>query len=78
MVFDEIPEASISELKAPNYENLLMASIQHSDGVIIASDDLSSSLTKYIESSKKPFLPFTPKENFNEVYTDFLKNTVLK
>jgi starch synthase len=77
MLFDEIPSESISELKSPNYENLLITSIRHSDGIVIASENLSSSLTKFIESSKKPFLPFTPKENFNEVYTDFLKNKVL-
>lgn len=78
MIFDEIPEKEISQLQSPSYENLLMASINHSDAIVIASNDLSSSLTKYIESSKKPFLPFASKENFNEVYTGFLKNKVLK
>ena len=78
MLFDEIPQENISDIKSPNYENLLKTSIEHSDGVIIASDDLSSSLTKFIESSKKPFLPFTPKESFNGVYIDFLKNKFLK
>jgi starch synthase len=78
MIFDEIPESDISELKSPTYENLLKASIKHSDALVIASDELSSSLTKYIESSKKPFLPFATKEKFNEGYTNFLKNKVLK
>ena len=75
--FDGIPEDSISNLITPSYENILMASILHSDAVIIASEALSPSLTKYIESSGKPFLPFAQKDQFAEAYTNFYKNTVL-
>ncbi len=38
-------------LEIPNYENIIKASINQSDAVIIASEDLSPSLTKFIESS---------------------------
>ncbi len=75
--FDGIPEDSISLLKEPNYENLIKAAIQHSDAVIVASDNLSSSLTKFIESSEKPFLSFFPKEDYAEHYLNFYKNKVL-
>lgn len=75
--FDGIPETSISLLETPDYENIIKASILHSDAVIIASENVSTSLTKFIESSKKPFLPFTPKEKFAEMYTNFYKETVL-
>jgi starch synthase len=49
----------------------------HSDAVIIASENLSPSLTKFIESSGKPFLPFAPKETFAQAYTNFYKQAVL-
>ena len=75
--FDGISETAISLLETPDYENIIKASILHSDAVIIASENVSTSLTKFIESSKKPFLPFTPKEKFAEVYTNFYKETVL-
>jgi len=75
--FDGIPEESITCLATPNYENILMTSILHSDAVIIASESLSPSLTKFIESSGKPFLPFMPKDQFGEAYTNFYKNAVL-
>ena len=39
----------------------------------IVTVNVSPSLTKYIESSEKPFLPFTPKETFAEAYTEFYK-----
>ncbi|MES2544601.1 MAG: glycogen/starch synthase [Bacteroidota bacterium] len=75
--FDGIPHEAIAELEIPNYENIIKASVNQSDAVIIASEGLSSSLTKFIESSDKPFLPFAPKDKFAEAYTDFYKNTVL-
>jgi starch synthase len=75
--FDGIPAESITDLETPSYENIIRASILHSDAVIIASDNLSPSLTKFIESSKKPFLPFAPKDKFAEVYSNFYKNSVL-
>jgi len=74
--FDGIPKEAISELNMPSYENILKASINHSDGIIIASEKLSSSLTKFIESSGKPFLPFASKEEFAQQYTSFYKKTL--
>src|SRR6187402_1533457 len=75
--FDGVPNDSINDLEAPDYENIMKATIAHSDAVIIASEHVSSSLTKFIESSGKPFLPFAPKEKFAEAYTNFYKNFVL-
>ena len=75
--FDGIPHDAILDLESPDYENIIKATIKHSDAVIIASENVSSSLTKFIESSGKPFLPFTPKEKFAEAYTTFYKNVVL-
>jgi starch synthase len=77
VAFDGIPNESIEHLAEPNYENIIKASVMHSDAVIIASDELSPSLTKFIESSGKPFLPFAPKDKFAEAYTNFYRNQVL-
>ena len=74
--YDGVPESSVSNLENPDYENIIKATITHSDAVIIATENLSPSLTKFIESSEKPFLPFTPKDKFAEVYTNFYKNLV--
>ena len=74
--FDGVPADAIADLEIPNYENIIKATINHSDAVIVASDNLSSSLTKFIESSGKPFLPFVPKEDYPEHYTNFYKNNL--
>ena len=76
LAFDNLPQAAISKYKEPVFNNLMKATIDHSDAVIIASDNLSADLTKYIETSNKPFLPFTSKDSFKETYLDFLKNKV--
>ena len=75
--FDGVPHDAIADLELPNYENILKTAVLNSDAVIIASDSLSPSLTKFIESSNKPFLPFTPKDGFAEAYTNFYSNEVI-
>ncbi len=74
--FDGVAVEAIKELEKPNFENLMKVSIIHSDAVIIASENVSSSLTKFIESSKKPFIPFASKEEFQEKYTSLYKSII--
>jgi starch synthase len=64
-------------LAVPNYENIIKTAVDHSDAVIIASENLSSSLTKFIEATGKPFLPFAPKDQFAQAYTSFYKDSVV-
>lgn len=75
--FDGVPATSISELDNPTYESIMMTAINHSDGIIVASEVISTNLTKFIEASGKPFLPFAPKDAFAEAYTQFYKNQIL-
>lgn len=75
--FDGIPHEAISDLEKPNYENIMKAVVKHSDAIIIASENLSPSLTKIIETSKKPFLPLQAKDKFAEAYTSFYKSLIL-
>lgn len=75
--FDGIPHEAVELLEVPNYENIIKAAVNQSDAVIIASENLSPSLTKFIESSDKPFLPFQTKDQFAEAYSTFYKNMIL-
>jgi len=75
--FDGVPHSAIQELDTPSFENIMMASINHSDGVVIASESISPNLTKFIEASNKPLLPFAPKEKYAEAHTEFYKNQIL-
>jgi starch synthase len=77
MQFDNIDAASLQVVESPTYENMMKLTIDHSDAIIMGSDNLTATLTKYIESSGKPFLPFEPKETVKEVYTNFLRTKVI-
>lgn len=71
---DGIKAADIHSLQDPTYINLMQNAIQHSDGLIIASENLDSELTKIIESSGKPFIPFNQKEDMMESHKRFYNN----
>ena len=75
--YDGIPKEAVKQLESPSYENVIKSTIDHSDAVIIASEHLSPSLTKYIEATGKAFLPFVPKDQFAAAYTEFYKTKVL-
>lgn len=77
MAFDNIDAEILKTVESPVYENIMKLTIDHSDAVIAGSEELSSTLTKYIETSGKPFLPFASKETAQEVYTKFIKEHVL-
>ena len=74
VLFDEIDQKSISDLKDPTYENLMRIAIDYSDGIIIGSENVSSKTLKYLKSYKNPILDFQSKDSFSESYTEFYNN----
>ena len=77
VLFDNIPEEDVKYLAEPTYNNLLKASIMHSDAVIIASENLSAELADFVKESGRPYLEYLAKDNFAEGYTNFYRNQVL-
>ncbi len=75
--FDEINDDAIKILKNPDYTNLMKVAIDHSDALIIGSEDISEDIEKYLEASKKPVLGYQPKDEFSEAYTEFYTTKVL-
>ncbi|HUH25374.1 MAG TPA: glycogen/starch synthase [Flavobacterium sp.] len=74
--FDDFNADDIAEFKDATYLNIMKNAIDHSDGIIISSDDLCEDLTNYIQSSNKPFLPFAAKDKMAEFYPEFYLNKV--
>ena len=75
--FDNISKEATNHVITPSYENLMKMTIDHSDGIVVGSEGLHPTLTKYIETSGKPFLPFAPKDQISEIYTNFIKKHIL-
>ncbi len=76
LAFDAIGETALNTVESPTFENLMKLTIDHSDAVIIGSDELNPNLTKYIETSEKPFLPFAAKDKIKEEYVDFIRKNL--
>ncbi|MBT2160039.1 glycogen/starch synthase [Zobellia barbeyronii] len=76
--FDGIPEDSIQDLKAPNYNNLLKIAVDNSDAVILAAEDIPEDLQSHISNLEKPVLPYVTLQEFEEAYANFYNTEVLK
>ncbi|MEJ1221256.1 glycogen/starch synthase [Sediminicola sp. 1XM1-17] len=76
--FDGVAEDSINALTTPNYNNLLKVAVDHSDAVILASEDVPQELQEYIAQLEKPVLSYVPIQEFEEAYANFYNNEVLK
>jgi starch synthase len=78
ILFDGIEEQDIEALSSPDYNNLLKIAVDHSDAIILASEEISDELQKHIEGLEKPVLPYVSMQETEEAYSNFYKTEVLK
>jgi len=78
ILFDGIEEQDIEALSSPDYNNLLKIAVDHSDAIILASEEISDELQKHIEGLEKPVLPYVSMQEAEEAYSNFYKTEVLK
>ena len=77
IAFDGIEKDSIAELEKPSYENLMKVAIKNSDAAIVGSAELSEDLSKYLNVTKIPVLPYKKREEFAQAYEEFYTTKVL-
>lgn len=77
IAFDGIEEGDITELKKPDYNNMIKISIKNSDAVIIGSEEIPEELEEYLKNIDKPVLKYHNKEEFSAAYLDFYATKVL-
>lgn len=73
VAFDKIDSTHIEGLKKANYEALISLAIKNSDGLILAAEDIPSSVVEEVQNSKKPHLDFSASKD-EETYIDFYSN----
>ena len=78
LMFDNIPEENIEELKEPDYINMMKVAIKNSDALILGSDNIPEELEDYLKELEKPLLKYHKKEEFSEAYLDFYLSKVLE
>ncbi len=77
IAFDNIDTEAIKVLEQPSYNNIMKVAIDHSDALIIGSQDIPEELDSYLKASEKPVLDFKEKDEFAEAYTEFYNTSVL-
>ena len=75
--FDNIEEDVVKALDKPTYNNLMKVAIDHSDALIIGSEEIPKDLEDYLKKSKKPVLEYQSKEEFAENYKEFYNTKLL-
>ncbi|MGY8922395.1 MAG: glycogen/starch synthase [Flavobacteriales bacterium] len=73
VAFDKIDESHLEVLKKATYESLISLAIKYSDGLIVAAEDVPTSVVEEVKNSEKPQLSFDESKN-EEVYIDFYSN----
>jgi starch synthase len=68
---ENIAVKDLKHFKKPDFVSLMKASIDLSDGIIIASQQINSELAEYIEQAGRPILPFQGEDNYIQVYNEF-------
>mgnify|MGYP001421188675 CR=1 FL=1 len=78
IAFDGIPTEDIKALEKPDYNNLLKIAVDHSDAIILASEQIPDELDKHISNLSKPVLPYVSFKETEEAYANFYNSEVLK
>jgi len=74
--FDEIDDDVLKTIEKSTYNNLMKLAVDHSDGVIVASEDVNSELMSHIEGLEIPTLPYKAPEEVQSSYTAFYKELI--
>src|SRR5210317_2593942 len=69
--YDNIEEAEIASIVNPNYNNIMINAMEHSDALIKGSEELPTELIDFMENGDKPILDFHSSDEFNEAYSEF-------
>ena len=75
VAFDKIEEEKIETLKKGTFEALANLAITHSDGLIMASENLPKEVTDKIEESAKPQLDYSASKE-EATLIDFYTNQI--
>lgn len=66
-----ITRKDVELLKEPTYLNLSKLAVNFSDGIIFGSESVNPELGEFINSVKKPVLPYQSGENYIDIYDEF-------
>ncbi|RZS99383.1 glycogen/starch synthase [Aquimarina brevivitae] len=75
--FDGIAEDKIEILAKPSYANIMKVAINHSDAIIVGSEEIPSEIEEHLKSIEQPVLEYKKPEEFADAYETFYESEVL-
>lgn len=75
--FDGIEEKKISPLSSPTYNNVMKVAIDHSDAIIVGSEDIPEELSEHLKTIAQPVLEYKRPNEFADAYQAFYQTEVL-
>jgi len=73
VAFDQVEEDHLKTIETADYHHLTKLTVEHSDGLIIATEDFPADLKSLIDKSNKPYLAYEQIKESN-AYIDFYTN----
>ncbi len=71
ILMEGISSDDVSVIEKPDFIQVNKMAIDHSDGIIIASQDLEQELLDYVKSAGKPVLNHMGDEEYIKSYSEF-------
>jgi starch synthase len=71
LVFDGITAKDVKQVNDPTYINLSKLAIDHSDGIILGSENVNAELVKYAKKSGKLVLSYKSETEYIQAYNEF-------
>jgi starch synthase len=68
---DGINNKDLAHYKKPTHVNIIKASIDYSDALILGSEKIQPEILDYVKKSGKPFLPYQDKDHYIGKFDEF-------
>jgi len=78
LLYDGITKKDVELLATPSFENLTKLAVDNSDGLIMGSPQINTTIENYVSDSKKPLLPFKNTDDYIDAYAAFYDELLSK
>jgi starch synthase len=78
LMMQGISTADVKDLKTPGYENLMMNAISKSDGVIMGSQAINSTVKSHLKKVNKPVLDYQSPDDYINAYNSFYEEILVE
>ncbi len=69
--YDGITNKDLEHYKKPTYVNMIKASIEYSDAIIMGNEKINDNILDYMKEIGKPILEYQPMDKYIDAYSDF-------